>query len=110
MNLSIAYQNRISGERRDNVEAAIACHKAALKVYTRKAYPEEWAMTQVCLGIAYMDRISVERRDNVDAAIACYKAALEVYTREAYPEEWAKTQMQIDAARTAPAATGATAM
>ncbi len=45
-NLANAYQQRIRGERADNLERAIAHSEQALTVYTREAFPEDWAMTQ----------------------------------------------------------------
>jgi hypothetical protein len=45
-NLAIAYLYRIEGERRENLERAIACYLDSLKVYTFEAFPEDWAMTQ----------------------------------------------------------------
>jgi hypothetical protein len=42
-NLAIAYSNRIRGEKAENIELAIASYTAALTVYTRDAFPENWA-------------------------------------------------------------------
>ncbi|MDT9196553.1 CHAT domain-containing protein, partial [Limnospira sp. PMC 1042.18] len=85
----------IRGERADNIEQAIAALQAALKVYTRTAFPEDWARTQNNLGNAYLYRIKGDRAENIDRAIAAYQATLEVYTRTAFPEEWARTQMNL---------------
>ncbi|MDT9201580.1 tetratricopeptide repeat protein, partial [Limnospira sp. PMC 1042.18] len=73
----------------DNIESAIRCYQAALEVFTRTAFPYEWATTQTNLGSAYPDRIRGERADNIESAIRCYQAALEVFTRTAFPYEWA---------------------
>ncbi len=83
------------GSRLANLEIAIACYRLALEVYTRAAYPENWAMTQMNLAIAYGDQIRGERAVNLEESIACYRLALEVRTREAYPEQWARTQMNL---------------
>ncbi|NEP44777.1 MAG: tetratricopeptide repeat protein, partial [Okeania sp. SIO2H7] len=83
------------GSRANNLEIAIACYQAALEVYTRQAFPEQWATTQNNLGNAYKNRIKGERGDNIEEAIACYQAALEVYTRQAFPEQWAMTQNNL---------------
>ncbi|MEB3829923.1 CHAT domain-containing protein, partial [Phormidium sp. CCY1219] len=77
------------------IEEAIRCTQAALEVYTRSAFPYEWAATQIGLGTAYCDRIRGERADNIEEAIRCYKAALEVFTRTAFPEDWADTQLGL---------------
>ena len=75
-----------TGDRAENVEAAIAAYRQALEVYTRQAYPEQWASTQHNLGAAYHERIRGERAENVEAAIAAFQQALEVFTRQAFPE------------------------
>ncbi|MFK0733931.1 MAG: CHAT domain-containing protein, partial [Gloeotrichia echinulata HAB0833] len=92
------YRDRILGERADNLEKAIAAYQAALEVYTREAFPVEWASTQNNLGTAYRDRILGERADNLEKAIATYSAALQVYTRESFPYHWALTQNNLGTA------------
>ncbi|MEA5562758.1 CHAT domain-containing protein, partial [Planktothrix agardhii] len=90
-----AYGDHIRGERAENLERAIKYYEAALKVYTRTAFPENWAMTQNNLATAYSDRIRGERAENLERAIAFSEAALEVYTRTAFPEKWATTQHNL---------------
>jgi CHAT domain-containing protein len=94
-NLATAYRGRIRGERADNLEQAIAASTLALQVYTREAFPQQWAMTQNNLAIAYLYRIRGERADNLEQAIAASTLALQVYTREAFPQEWAMTQNNL---------------
>ena len=67
-------------------------------MYTRQAYPEDWARTQNNLGNAYRNRIWGERAENLEQAIFHYKQALEVRTRQAYPEQWAATQNNLGTA------------
>ncbi|MDB9313848.1 CHAT domain-containing protein, partial [Spirulina sp. CS-785/01] len=64
-------------------------------VYTRTAFPEQWAKTQNNLANAYLYRIRGERAENLEQAIAAYDAALEVRTRTAFPEQWAMTQNNL---------------
>jgi CHAT domain-containing protein/predicted LPLAT superfamily acyltransferase len=78
-----------------NLELAIAAYERALEVYTREAFPQDWATTQNNLAIAYCERIRGERADNLELAIAAYERALEVYTREAFPQQWATTQNNL---------------
>jgi hypothetical protein len=52
-----AYCDRIRGDKAENIEMAIASYTAALTVYTRDAFPEQWAETQNNLATAYSDRI-----------------------------------------------------
>ena len=86
------------GNRASNLEIAITGYETALEVYTREAFPANWAATKNNLAIVYSDRIRGERAQNLEDAIACYQAALEVYTREAFPYEWAMTQNNLAAA------------
>jgi CHAT domain-containing protein len=74
---------------------AIASYSAALEVYTRQAFPQDWAMTQNNLATAYRNRILGEKAQNIEMAIASYSAALEVYTRQAFPQDWAMTQNNL---------------
>ncbi|MBK4732539.1 CHAT domain-containing protein [Oxynema sp. CENA135] len=83
------------GNRANNLEIAIACYRAALHVYTRDAFPQQWATTQNNLGTAYSDRIRGERGENLEEAIACFRAALQVCTRDAFPQDWATTQYNL---------------
>ena len=94
-NLATAYSDRIRGERAENIEKAIAFYKSALEVYSRDAFPQNWAMTQNNLAIAYKNRIRGERAENIEKAIACYKAALEVRTRDAFPQNNAETLFNL---------------
>jgi tetratricopeptide (TPR) repeat protein len=92
MNLGTAYQNRIRGERAENLEEAIAAYNRALQISTREDFPQDWAMTQMNLGNAYKDRIRGERAENLEEAIAAFNRALQIYTRDSFPREWAGTQ------------------
>ncbi|MBD1940316.1 CHAT domain-containing protein [Microcoleus sp. FACHB-68] len=83
------------GNRANNLEIAIACYQVALQVYTRQAFPQDWAGTQNNLGNAYLERIQGEQAENLELAIACYQAALQVHTRQAFPQDWAMTQNNL---------------
>ena len=74
----------------------------ALTVFTREAFPQDWALTQNSLGLAYGKRLRGERADNQEKAIAHYEAALTVYTREAFPREWATAQSGLGLAYAEP--------
>ena len=82
-------------ERADNLEQAIHAYELALQVYTRDAFPEQWATTQNNLANAYSDRIRGERADNLEQAIHAYELALQVYTREAFPKECRQTARNL---------------
>ncbi|WP_407895364.1 tetratricopeptide repeat protein, partial [Scytonema sp. NUACC26] len=83
------------GSKAVNQDMAIAGYETVLSVYTRDAFPVDWAMTQNNLAIAYFNRIKGERADNLERAIAFYTAALEVHTRNVFSERWAMTQNNL---------------
>ncbi len=86
------------GSRASNIEIAITGYEIVLTIFTREAFPQQWAMTQNNLGNAYLNRILGHRAENIERAIASYTAALTVYTREAFPQQWAMTQNNLGAA------------
>jgi CHAT domain-containing protein/tetratricopeptide (TPR) repeat protein len=75
-----------------NMELTRAAYQLALKVFTREAFPEDWANTQINLANAYCYRIHGERAANLEQAISAYQLALQVFTRETFPQQWATTQ------------------
>ena len=83
------------GSRKNNLEISIATSQATLEIYTREAFPEQWAGTQNNLANAYKDRIKGEKAENIERAIRFYQATLEIYIREAFPEKWAMTQNNL---------------
>ncbi|MDJ0616033.1 MAG: CHAT domain-containing protein [Calothrix sp. MO_192.B10] len=95
VNFSNLIQQFPLGSKAYNMEIAIAGYEIALTVYTRSAFPQDWATTQNNLGNAYLYRILGERAENLELAIAAYSAALEVRTRSAFPQDWATTQNNL---------------
>ncbi|WP_013320659.1 CHAT domain-containing tetratricopeptide repeat protein [Gloeothece verrucosa] len=97
-NLCNKFQQFPRGSRANNLEIAITGYLTLLELYTREAFPVDWATTQNNLGAAYSDRIRGERAENLELAIAALNLSLEVYTRDAFPEDWARTQNNLGAA------------
>jgi hypothetical protein len=93
------FSNRIQkfplGNRASNLEIAITGYKVVATVFTREAYPQDWAMTENNLGVAYSNRILGEKTENLEAATRCYLAALEVRTRQALPQDYVATQFNL---------------
>ncbi|NEP32043.1 MAG: CHAT domain-containing protein [Moorea sp. SIO3B2] len=98
VNFSTVIQQFPLGDQASNIEIAITGYEVALTVFTRQAFPQQWAMTQNNLGIAYSERITGQKAQNLEIAIPCYQSALEVYTREAFPKQWAMTQNNLGSA------------
>ena len=87
------------GSKASNLEIAIASYAVAASIFTREAFPKDWAVAQMNLGAIYVDRIRGEKTDNLEQAIDCCRAALQVFTNEAFPQNWAQywalTQMNL---------------
>ncbi|MBD2065985.1 tetratricopeptide repeat protein [Leptolyngbya sp. FACHB-671] len=86
------------GNKDCNIEIAIVGYEIVAQVFTREAFPEQWAMLRNNLGVAYLDRIRGIKAENIELAIACFQAALAVYTRETFPTDWAKIQNNLGTA------------
>ncbi|NEO62245.1 MAG: tetratricopeptide repeat protein, partial [Moorea sp. SIO4G2] len=95
VNFSNLIQQFPLGSRATNLEIAITGYEVVGTVFTREAFPVDWAMTQNNLAIAYCQRIRGEKEDNLEVAITAYQAALQVRTREAFPQNWAMTQNNL---------------
>ncbi len=83
------------GFRASNLEIAITGYGVAATVFTRDAFPQDWARLQNNLGIAYTNRIRGEKAENLETAIRCFQDALELCTRQAFPEQWATFQNNL---------------
>ncbi len=94
-NLSTLIQEFPWGDKASNMEIAIIGNEIALTVFTREAFPQDWAVTQYNLGNAYYYRIRGDKGENLEKAIACYQEALKVKTFEAFPQAWAGIQFNL---------------
>ncbi|MCG6133630.1 MAG: tetratricopeptide repeat protein [Nostoc sp. LLA-1] len=86
------------GSKASNIEIAIVGYEVAQTVFTPKAFPQEWAMTQNCLAAAYIQRIRGYKAENIEIAIIALQEALQVVNREDFPKEWATVQSSLAAA------------
>ncbi len=83
------------GNRAINLEIAIIGYEVSATIFTREAFPEEWAEIQSNLAPAYRHRIKGDRTDNLEKGIAACLGALEVITRHSLPEQWARVQNNL---------------
>nr|MDH4357971.1 tetratricopeptide repeat protein [Nitrospira sp.] len=78
---------------------ALKRYHEALAVFTREAYPQEWARAQNSLGLVLLYQGT--RTDNkagtllLTQASEAYRAALTVFTKDASPHEWAMIQLNV---------------
>jgi tetratricopeptide (TPR) repeat protein len=64
------------------IEEAIAAHRDALKEWTHKLWPKEWAATQMNLGLAFATLSKQEGgMAQLEEAVAAYREALKVNFR-----------------------------
>jgi CHAT domain-containing protein/tetratricopeptide (TPR) repeat protein len=91
INLAVAYQYRIKGNKSDNIEQAIKFYKLALNIYTENNFPQSWAIIQTNLAKIHRE----SEFQNVDLSIGFYKLAFNVFTQTDYPEEWAENHKQL---------------
>ena len=94
-NLGVAYAERSTGERAENIERALANFQDILRVRTRSTLPIEWAQTQHSLGLTYMRREVGDPSANLELALNAFVAALQVYTAESAPRQWANCQLNL---------------
>jgi hypothetical protein len=68
---------------------AVATYRAALKVYTREQFPQNWATTQNNLGNALNNQAEWSERAEavrlLSEAVAAYRSALEIWTANDFP-------------------------
>jgi tetratricopeptide (TPR) repeat protein len=83
------------GNRAINLEIAITGYEIAATIFTREAFPEEWAQIQSNLAPAYRHRIKGERAENLEKGIAACQEALQVFSRVAFAEQWAAVQNNL---------------
>ena len=97
-NLSNLIQQFPLGNKASNMEITIAGYEIAFTIYTRSAFPVDWARTQHNLGAAYINRILGEKAENIERAIAAFEAALTIYTRDTFSVDWVMTQVNLGTA------------
>jgi CHAT domain-containing protein/tetratricopeptide (TPR) repeat protein len=92
VNIGNLYADRMSGEKADNQEHAIAHYIAALRV---DVPPLRVAGAQNFLGNVYASRIRGDPSENQEQAISCYTAALQHLQQEQSPIDWAMIHQNL---------------
>jgi CHAT domain-containing protein len=73
-----------------NIDSAIHHFSNALQIYTKKDFPEQWALVQNNLGTVYLDFSQGEQAEHLETAIHYFSKALEIFTYQSFPEQWAR--------------------
>jgi tetratricopeptide (TPR) repeat protein len=92
LHLGLAYIIMPMSDEGDRIRIGVAVNslRAALRIYTREEYPQEWASTQLNLANALQYLPSVHQEDNLDEAVQLYEELLQVRTPEADPIGYAR--------------------
>lgn len=94
--LGVAYQNAPTGDRCDNLHAAIKAYQRTLNYHSPHIEPQVYAIAQHNLGTAYADLARIENRlENLWQAVQAYKEALEYRTPDTAPLSYAATQNNL---------------
>lgn len=96
INLGLVYQSLV-GFNQAKITDAINCYQRALRVFTRDAYPAEYAILHNNLATAYLSIPLTDERAKMREALAVqsFEAALEVVTIEDMPSEYAMLQNNL---------------
>ncbi len=84
-NLGNALLDRVEGDRDENVDQAISAYDSARRVWTREAFPADWALTTARLARAYE-----ATPGGRDRAVALLREAAELVPRDERPVAWAR--------------------
>ena len=83
------------GDRAMNLEIALTGYEIAQTVYTREAFPKDWANALTNMAAIYPERIRGAKAENIEMAIKCCEDALEVRDKKVYPERWATIKINL---------------
>ena len=93
--LGIAYKDRMSGNKSENIEKSIMTFEQALQLLSIQDTPVQWGAVVMNLSTAYQVRIEGDRSDNRERAIELCKAALERIRPEDNPVLWTITMTNL---------------
>jgi len=99
--LGVTQHNLFAGGQAGNthpeegMQRAIEAFREALKIYTLKKFPVEYAQTMNNLGASYRDLPAGIAEKNLQKAIEAFKEALKIYTLKKFPVEYAQTMNNL---------------
>lgn len=93
--LGCAWLELPAGNRRENIERALARFNDALAKVRRSETPGRWATIHVEMGIAWERMPTSNRAEALENAIGCFTAALGVRRRDSDPTGWARIQNNL---------------
>ncbi len=97
--MGFAYDQRIKGDKHNNLKKVITHYNQALIFFTKEKYPEKWAVTKAGIGLAYSEIKKGNHKENILKAIEYYSDAIGIFTEENYPEDYKDSVQQIEQLR-----------
>ena len=91
-NLGNALLDRVEGDRDENVDQAVSAYDDARRIWTREAFPVEWALTTARLALAYEATPGGRGR-----AAALLREAAALVPRDKRPVDWARLTNRLAA-------------
>jgi hypothetical protein len=85
-----------SGDRAENLQSAIACYQAALRVYKEDTFPQGWAETQFNLGL--IEAALAQENQDLNALISacgCFVDARRGFEAVGLPEGAARANQMV---------------
>ncbi|MEE9409933.1 MAG: hypothetical protein V3V41_03310 [Candidatus Heimdallarchaeota archaeon] len=93
---SFQTETSVKDWRKQFIKLAIKAYKAALKKYTIKNYPLQFAQTNNDLGNLYSSLAEIENKvENCHSAMSVYKEALKIYTPELFVSEYSLVSQNL---------------
>jgi CHAT domain-containing protein len=93
--LGLAYQQRVKGDKVENIKKATNLLKNALDSGCLSSKPEIWACLNTGLAMTFTEFSQIAEFGDVETAIEALKKALTHFTREKEPYLWATCQNNI---------------
>lgn len=95
--LGTAYQERASQGETGNYFKAIQSYNAAVQLYDKEKFPEEFAMTHMNLALAYlgMPSESDKQQLRIATAIQSLRESLRFFKKDTYREYWASATINL---------------
>ncbi len=95
INLAGVYKERVTGDRRENLERAISYLTRSLNHIDANTEPDRWALAQSNLGLLFQERESGDRLENLEMAREHLARALQVRSTERDLVDWSYAMLNL---------------
>jgi tetratricopeptide (TPR) repeat protein len=87
LGLGLAYDQRLLGDKQNNLEKAIQHYEQSLKFFTRERHPDQWGEIEMAVAAAYSQRKRGNVLEHFRSAVKHYEEALKVFGQESDQRE-----------------------